>query len=465
MQRYRRSLFIFRRDLRLVDNTGLNAALELSGQVIPCFIFDPRQIRPHPYQSLSGLRFMRQALADLQQQCLAAGGRLALFNGDPGEVIRALCSQYPLEAVFMNRDYTPFSRRRDDAIAQLCRALGIDLHALPDALLNEPEHTLKSDGAPYKVFTAFYLRARQMPVGMPAALAAANFLRIDSEASPESCVLADEHTANAMPGGRSAALALLNRIGRLADYQHTRNYPALEATSRLSAHLKFGCCSVREVYYAILTQLGSGHPLLRQLYWRDFFTHIAYHFPFVFGRAFLERFEKVVWDERRDRFEAWCEGRTGFPIVDAGMRELNQTSFMHNRVRMIVASFLVKDLHIDWRWGERYFAQHLADYDPCVNNGNWQWAASTGCDAQPYFRIFNPWTQQQKFDPDCRYIFRWLPELRRFPADRIHRWDRKHLEGGYPAPIIDHAKESRIAKARFLEAAKTPISPAGAQEE
>jgi deoxyribodipyrimidine photo-lyase len=206
---------------------------------------------------------------------------------------------------------------------------------------------------------------------------------------------------------------------------------------------------VREAYYAIVDALGSEHPLLRQLYWRDFFTHIAYHFPQVFGRAFIDKFAHLVWDNNREYFQAWAEGKTGFPIVDAGMRELNETGFMHNRVRMIVASFLVKDLHVSWRWGERYFAQHLIDYDPCVNNGNWQWAASTGCDAQPYFRIFNPWLQQQKFDADCQYIYHWLPELKGFSTKTIHQWDKKHQPCEYPAPIIAHAYESQLSKARY----------------
>ncbi len=223
----------------------------------------------------------------------------------------------------------------------------------------------------------------------------------------------------------------------------------MDATSRLSAHLKFGTCSVREVYYAIVQQLSPEHPLLRQLYWRDFFTHIAFHYPHVFGKAFHPQYDNLVWDNNRGHFQRWAEGTTGFPIVDAGMRELNATGFMHNRVRMIVASFLTKDLHISWRWGERYFAQHLVDYDPAVNNGNWQWAASTGCDAQPYFRIFNPWLQQQKFDPDCQYIYRWIPELNGIPATIIHKWYSKHVDAPYPAPMLDHARESQIAKERY----------------
>lgn len=449
MTGYSTSLFIFRRDLRLHDNTALHEALRLSQQVIPCFIFDPRQIEPHPYQSQPGLQFMLQSIDELQQQLQTAGGKLALYHAPPEQAIKQLAEQHHIEAVFINRDYTPFSRRRDDELDAVCNRLGIALHILPDLLLNEPEQAVKSDKTAYKVFTAFYNNARQFPVALPQALQEQSFLTAASELTIEQLGLSTAESS--IKGGRKQALAILERLGDCADYQNTRDFPALDATSKLSAHLKFGTCSVREVYYAVIERLGSEHPLIRQLYWRDFFTHIAYHFPQVFGRAFVERFADLHWDNNPDHFQAWCDGKTGFPIVDAGMCELNATGFMHNRVRMIVASFLVKDLHIDWRWGERYFARHLVDYDPCVNNGNWQWAASTGCDAQPYFRIFNPWLQQLKFDPDCRYIYRWLPELQAFPPKTIHQWDKKHSACAYPAPIIDHGRESQLAKARFKE--------------
>ncbi|MGR8998161.1 MAG: cryptochrome/photolyase family protein [Gammaproteobacteria bacterium] len=452
MNPYASSLFIFRRDLRVHDNTGLNEALRLSGQVLPCFIFDPRQIEPHPYQSKPALQFMLQSISDLQQQLLTAGGKLGLYHALPEQVIRNLYEQQHIQAVFINRDYTPFSRQRDDELAEVCQTVGISLHTLPDALLIEPERAVKNDQSPYKVFTAFYNNARRNYVALPEALISNNFL------FPESVFTIDQlHLSLAgskpdvMQGGRNHALASLNQLDAYADYQNTRDFPALDATTKLSAHLKFGTCSVREVYYAITEQLGSEHPLLRQLYWRDFFTHIAYHFPQVFGRPFLEKFANLHWDNNPDFFQAWCDGKTGFPIVDAGIRELNATGFMHNRLRMIAASFLVKDLHISWRWGERYFAQHLVDYDPCVNNGNWQWAASTGCDAQPYFRIFNPWLQQQKFDPDCHYIYRWIPELKTFSPKTIHQWDKKHRDGDYPAPMINHARESQITRQWFKE--------------
>jgi len=448
---YSHSLFIFRRDLRLHDNTGLNEALRLSGTVIPGFIFDPRQIQAHAYQSKPALQFMLQSIGDLEQQLKKAGGELSLYHAEPCQVITDLFLQQRIEAVFINRDYTPFSRLRDAEIADVCNRLGIALHVLPDALLNEPEPALKSDGTPYKVFTAFYNHARQFPVALPQISERGIFSAKTSTFTAAQLGLSFDETQEPMPGGRHHALMTLDRIGDYQDYEQSRNYPFQNATSRLSAHIKFGTCSIREIYYAIVDQLGSEHPLLRQLYWRDFFTHIAFHFPGVFGHAFIEKFENVEWDNNPDYFQAWCEGKTGFPIVDAGMRELNATGFMHNRVRMITASFLVKDLHIDWRWGERYFARHLVDYDPCVNNGNWQWAASTGCDAQPYFRIFNPWLQQQKFDPLCRYIYRWLPELQAVPVDSIHRWDKKQIDCSYPAPIVEHARESRIAKERYKQ--------------
>ncbi|MCX7847016.1 MAG: FAD-binding domain-containing protein, partial [bacterium] len=251
-------------------------------------------------------------------------------------------------------------------------------------------------------------------------------------------------------GGRREALRILGDLGGFKEYAKTRDFPA-RPTTGLSAHIKFGTVSLREVYAAACAALGRGHVLIRELYWHDFFTQIGWHFPHVFGHAFQRRYEKLGWREDEGMFQAWCEGRTGFPIVDAGMRELNTTGFMHNRVRMIVASFLVKDLWIDWRWGERYFAQRLVDYDPCVNNGNWQWAASTGCDAQPYFRVFNPWLQQRKFDGGGEYIRRWVPELAGLTLREIHTPGCAEVRArrGYPMPICDHGEASRLAKARF----------------
>jgi deoxyribodipyrimidine photo-lyase len=252
-------------------------------------------------------------------------------------------------------------------------------------------------------------------------------------------------------GGRSNGIKILRGISSFRFYANLRNYPAKEATTILSPHHKFGTISIRESYHAVADALGTRHPLINELYWRDFFTHVSHNFPRVFGESFNRRYADLEWHGGKAHFEAWKNGKTGFPIVDAGMRQLNQTGFMHNRVRMIVASFLTKDLHVDWRDGERYFAQKLIDYDPCVNNGNWQWSASTGCDAQPYFRIFNPWLQQKRFDPQCEYIKKWVPELSMFSAKEIHALGTQGVPRpeGYPAPIVSHSHESSIAKAMF----------------
>jgi deoxyribodipyrimidine photo-lyase len=255
-------------------------------------------------------------------------------------------------------------------------------------------------------------------------------------------------------GGRSGGIAILKTIDRFKDYEQQRDIPGLSATTFLAPHNKFGTLSIREVYHTIKERFGSEHTLIRELYWRDFFTHIAWHFPHVFGHAFYRHYDAIKWENDNELFSAWCSGRTGFPIVDAGMRELVATGFMHNRVRMIVSSFLVKDLLISWQWGERFFAQHLTDYDPSVNNGNWQWAASTGCDAQPYFRIFNPWLQQKRFDPQCAYIKRWIPELSQYSAAEIHKLaDRAGPSGGrareYPAPVVQHSIQKIRAEELF----------------
>lgn len=450
---YKTALFIFRRDLRLEDNTALNAALRQSRQVIGCFIFDPRQIEPHPYQSASGLQFMLESLRDLQQQFQQQGAQLYLFKARPERVVQKLQQDLAIEAVFVNRDYTPFSRQRDNELQVQCQQLQLGFHSMADLLLVEPEQVVSSNGKPYQVFTAFHRQARLEAVPSPQGLATGELYGKDYAAHlPEQLDQLKQVHGNTLVGGRQAALARLVTIGSCRDYAGLRDVPALTATSQLSPYLKFGCCSVREVFHAIQAELDPDHPLLRQLYWRDFFSHIGWHFPYVFGHAFHRRYDKIVWRNNLDEFKAWADGRTGFPIVDAGMRELNQTGLMHNRVRMIVASFLVKDLHISWRWGERYFAQHLLDYDPCLNNGNWQWAASTGCDAQPYFRIFNPWLQQQKFDPDCVYVKRWLSELQHIPSKTLHQWYKAAPSAVYPPPMLDHSMQSQQCKLLFQHA-------------
>jgi deoxyribodipyrimidine photo-lyase len=452
-QRHDKTLFIFRRDLRLVDNTGLAEAGRLSKTVLPCFIFDPEQIDRNPYRSDFAVRFMVESLEDLDKEIRAQGGRFYYFAGKPSEVVARLAASEGIDAVFVNRDYTPYSVTRDDEILDVCGASGIPFYQFADALLHEPEQVLKDDGKPYTVYTPFARKASTFPVPLPRPASKTHFYTGEVPSSMESIppnLSPNLHTHSAIQGGRKAGLRLIDRISELGKYQQMRDFPATSGTSGLSAHNKFGTVSIREVHQAVVQSHGERHPLVGELLWRDFFTHIASHFPRVFRGAFHRKFDKLTWSQDERAFQRWCEGTTGFPIVDAGMRQLNATGFMHNRVRMVVASFLVKDLHIDWRWGEKYFAQRLVDYDPSVNNGNWQWAASTGCDAVPYFRVFNPWLQQKRFDPEGIYIKAWVEELQGTTVQQIHGLESGSMEG-YPKPMVDHRREAERAKLMFAQ--------------
>jgi deoxyribodipyrimidine photo-lyase len=446
-----RSLFIFRRDLRLEDNTGLLYALKTSKEVVPAFVFTPEQIDKNPYRSDRGLQFLIESLEDLEEQLHAKNGKLYLFHGDLIDTLSHVIEKLNIEAVVVNRDYTPYSIKRDGKIAALCKKKGIDFHSFDDALLNPPEKTLKADGKPYTIFTPFYKNCQRFKVADPISNRHTNYCHAACPFAETSSLykkLLPERAAQA-PGGREAGLKILKHLADFSHYKSERDFPAKQGTTHLSPHLKFTTLSPREVFHAI-----HNADLKRSLYWRDFFSMIAFYFPHVFEGAFHPKFDHLKWENDKKLFSKWCEGETGFPIVDAGMRELKGTGYMHNRVRMIVASFLVKDLHIDWRWGEKYFAQMLIDYDPAVNNGNWQWSASTGCDAQPYFRIFNPWSQQEKFDPDCLYIKKWVPELAKLSADAIHNWAEEQPIKNYPAPILDHSKEAKEALSAFKKAGR-----------
>jgi deoxyribodipyrimidine photo-lyase len=457
--KYRKSLFLFRGDLRIRDNTGLIEASAASEIVVPSFVLDPRQESRNPYFSLNAFQFMIRSLRDLARQEAAERGFLCVFRGRPEAVVERLIAEDDIEAVFVNNDYTPFSRTRDAAIAKVCEERQVAFHCCPDLMLHEPGDILKDDGKPYTIFSHFFRKARSIPVRPVNAARVSNLsnLRIASEQRELiDNELQDQNPLTSVLGGRSRALEVLASLRKFAQYKTEREYRAKSATTRLSAHNKFGTCSIREVYHSVVNQLGGEHQLTVELFWRDFYSHIAYFFPHVFGRSFHPKYDALAWDTAPQKFSAWCAGRTGFPIVDAGMRELNATGFMHNHVRMIVASFLTKDLHIDWRWGERYFAQKLVDYDPAVNNGNWQWCASTGCDAQPYFRIFNPWLQQRRYDPDCSCIKSWIPELRSIVPTRIHSPDKFKDAAipGYPDALVDHATESKRAKEAYRKVAK-----------
>lgn len=454
---YTTSLFIFRRDLRLHDNTALQAALVQSKKVIPVFILDPVQIgKENSYRGMHALTYMVESLHALREDLRAHGSDLFIMIGAPQKVLAQLFSEFSIQAVYCNADYTPYSTVRDEHMQEVCAHHNVDFNTAHDALLmGDPAHLKTQQGNTYQIFTAFWRAASAQGIAAPQNYM---FNHLYKGLAP---AYARTNPADHIPsfiasigmlvrGGESEALALVrNACKTQQHYEKTRDIPALN-TSLLAAPLKFGPVSVRTAYQVLAQHLGAHHPLLRQLYWRDFFTYVAFHKPSVFGNPFHEKYYTLQWDNDPALWRLWVNGETGFPLVDAGMRQLRETGFMHNRVRMVTASFLIKDLHIDWRAGERYFAQQLTDYDPAVNNGNWQWVASTGCDAMPYIRVFNPWTQQKKFDPHAEYIKQWLPELRHYNAADIHALaNGKGVLKGYPRPCVDHARESKITIARY----------------
>ena len=309
MTTYNRSLFIFRRDLRLKDNTGLIQALRSSKQVIPCFIFDPKQIKSHRYQSVPGLQFMLESLVDLEQQLKKYQSKLCVFEGSPAVTLSKIIEQQKIEAVYVNRDYTPYSNYRDDSLQKICKSLNIDFNVCNDLLLIEPEYALKADGSPYTVFTPFYRNASQFTVDNVQTINNAHFSRKQFGSSLKSIInslLPEKPVRWALTGGRRNAIDILKRMGEYETYDTTRDYPSVQGTTHLSAHNKFGTCSIREVYYAIKKQLGGNHPLIRELYWRDFFTHIGYHFPHVFGHAFRRQYDAIKWDNNKSWFKRWC---------------------------------------------------------------------------------------------------------------------------------------------------------------
>lgn len=403
--KYNKALFIFRRDLRLFDNKGLNLALKSSKNVIPCFIFDARQCtKKNRYKSNNAVQFMIESLKDLDFSLRKIGSKLYIFYGDPEKIIEKLIKKDQIDALFFNRDYTPFSKKRDARIRKKCDSLIVPIHETDDLLLiDSPETILTKKNSPFRLFTPFYRQALRKSIETPQKLISKNFYTgtvsliefdLKNELTPTGVVLNDINKNLFIHGGRSRGVILLKKIKKLKDYKKTKDYPTLPTTF-LSAHHKFGTVSIRETAYEIINQFGKNHELLRQLYWRDFFTYLLWHYPNLLDTPC----RKVPWKWKYDKkeFAAWCSGKTGYPFIDIGMDMLNKTGFMPNRMRMVAASYLTKILKIYWKWGERYFAQKLIDYDPAVNNGNWQWIASTGCDAQPPFRKFSPNEQMKKY--------------------------------------------------------------------
>jgi deoxyribodipyrimidine photo-lyase len=469
------ALMWFRRDLRAEDNAALYAALKAARRVSCVFVYDTEILDTLQDRADRRVEFIVQSVDALDAALRILGGGLTILHGPASREIPALAQRLGVDAVFANRDYEPAALRRDEAVGTALKNAGIAWNTRKDQVIFETDEILTQGGSPYSVFTpyknawlkklnSFYLKS--YPV-QPFA-AALQLPDATGLSRPGVAVLGFMETnlaALGVRGGSMAARALFEDFrGRLHRYREQRDYPAVKGPSYLSVHLRFGTISIRELTQAAVAALpndpeGGAATWLSELVWRDFYFMILHHHPRVVDAAFKPEYDAIVWPNDQRLFDAWCEGCTGYPIVDAAMRQLNQTGYMHNRLRMIAASFLVKDLLVDWRWGERYFARKLNDFDLAANNGGWQWAASTGCDAQPYFRIFNPVTQSKKFDPRGVFIRRYLPELNGCDDRHVHApWEMdlaaQQTAGviigrDYPAPLVRHDEARKRALALF----------------
>lgn len=436
-------IFLFRRDFRIHDNLALNRLIAECGSsgssgskgIFPMFIFNPVQIyaKNNPYFSNNCVQFMIESLDDLDKHIHVNYYESSDGGGDIGVFVE-LSKKYKIKTIAYNKDYSPFAIKRDGIIEEWASGHGI-------RIITEEDYTLYPMGAirnnkdePYKVFTPFYKKSLAIKV-KPVSSSGVSVLNLNVIKHIKGFDKHRYYEPNddiAVRGGRDKALERFKKI--MTDYAKTRDYPAMDKTTRLSAYIKFGCVSIREVYY----NYKNVKELQRELLWREFYANILYYFPHVLGNAFKEQYDNVKWTNNKEWFKRWCQGKTGYAMVDAGMAQLNKTGWMHNRLRMITAMFLTKDLLIDWRWGEKYFATKLVDYDPASNNGGWQWSASTGTDSQPYFRIFNPDLQLKRYDKDYEYIRTWIPAF--VTESKIEK-------------IVEHKERSAIAIREFKRAA------------
>lgn len=433
MMKKKISIFWLRRDLRLEDNAALWMALKSGFPVLPIFIFDREILEKLPSKRDARVLFIHQEIARLKKELEKLGSSLWIFYGSPQQAFEELVTNFEIAKVFANCDYEPYARKRDREIFEFLQAQGVEFKGAKDQVIFEKNEIVKDDGKPYVVFTPYSRKWKSLLNELylksyPTKKYFKNFYQTSPFKLPSLFDIGFEGFDFEFPD-REIDIKIIEA------YAANRDFPALRGTSRISLHLRFGTVSIRDlVNGAILVS----EKWLDELIWRDFYQMILYHFPHSATQAFKSQYDRVEWCNDKTDFEKWCQGKTGYPIVDAGMRELNETGFMHNRVRMVVASFLTKHLLIDWRWGEKYFAEKLLDYDMASNVGGWQWAAGSGCDAAPYFRIFNPESQTEKFDPDLKYIKKWLPEFG---------------SKNYPTPIIDH----KFARQRCLAAYKSAL--------
>jgi deoxyribodipyrimidine photo-lyase len=420
------TIFWFRRDLRLMDNTGLNLALLKSKDVQPIFIFDKDIIDELPNDD-PRVNFLYDELQKINKELISYNSSLKIFHGNPLEIFKQLLKENPELEVYTNRDYEPYAIARDEEINQLLVKYGSKLISSKDQVIFEKDQVVKNDGLPYTVFTPFknkwLAKFKEEGFHLELKLNSENFNKSNHEFPTIEEIGLEKSSIKVPPFS----------LEKVHNYQETRNFPSLDSTSKIGPHLRFGTVSIREIVSKV-KDLNDTY--LSELVWREFFMQILWHFPKVVHENFRAKYNFIKWRNNEEEFEKWCKGETGYPLVDAGMRELNQTGFMHNRVRMVTAGFLCKHLLIDWRWGEAYFAKKLLDYELSSNNGNWQWSAGTGCDAAPYFRVFNPSEQIKKFDKQNTYINKWVEDLNEF---------------SYPDPIVEHSFARNRAIASYKE--------------
>lgn len=422
----------FRRDLRIEDNTALWEAGKSGFPVLPIFIFDINILEKLEDRADARVTFIHQTLTNLNEELKKTGSGIQFFHDKPDFAWKALLHQYDIQGVFFNRDYEPYARDRDMQVYELLKEHNIPIHTSKDHVIFEKNEVVKDDGKPYTVYTPYSRKWKSTldknPFNVNPSLDANQWFKHNYQEIPSLESMQFKPSKLPFPSAE-----LNNDI--LSKYHDTRDIPSINGTSKISLHLRFGTISIRKC-----VQLGiiKNEKWLNELIWRDFYQMIIFHFPHSATSAFKPQYDRITWRNDETEFQKWCEGKTGYPIVDAGMRELNSTGHMHNRVRMVVASFLTKHLLIDWRWGERYFAQKLLDFELASNVGGWQWAAGSGCDAAPYFRIFNPYNQTEKFDKEEKYIRQWVPE---------------YQTSAYPKPIVEHA----FARDRCLKTYKKAL--------
>ena len=438
-----------RRDLRLHDHASLSNALS-SGPTILVFVFDAYILDKLKNKSDRRVTFIYQSLEAMEKELNKKGSSLVVRYGKPEEELLKVCQEFKIQKVYANRDYEPYAKKRDELVAKSLKASGVDFEMFKDSVYFEKHEVLTGSNTIYKVFTPY--KNKWLEKFESSGKTISNFdcklKNLQPFTNKKSILTFDwykeigfEETPPLLTGGTIEALKRLKLFHKVIhDYKEGRNYPGLDGTSLISVYIRFGNISIRDLIRASLEEKHEGSTTwLSELIWRDFYQVILDEFPEIEHKAFKPQYDKIKFLGSEAHFKAWCEGQTGFPIVDAAMRCLNQTGIMHNRLRMIVASFLCKILLVDWRWGEHYFAEHLLDYDLAANNGGWQWSSSSGCDAQPYFRIFNPYSQSEKFDKDGEFIKKWVPELKTATKKDIHTPDPLKFSP-YPAPIVSYEK-------------------------